>query len=100
MAAPAEGLAIEVAHARPDRQWLLPLVVPAGTSVRGAVLASPLARECPGLDLATAPLGVWGERVPDDRPVRAGDVAVRIGAAAAINSGEKCVIRDQDEEPP
>jgi putative ubiquitin-RnfH superfamily antitoxin RatB of RatAB toxin-antitoxin module len=73
MAAPVEGLPIEVAHARPGRQWVLPLVVPAGTSVRGAVLASPLGRECPGLDLATAPLGVWGERVADDRPVRAGD---------------------------
>jgi hypothetical protein len=73
MVAPAEGIAIEVAHARPDRQWVLPLVVPPGTTVRGAVLASPLALACPGLDLATAPLGVWGERVPDDRVVRAGD---------------------------
>lgn len=73
MAVPADGVPIEVAHARPDRQWVLPLVVPVGTTVRAAVLASPLGRDCPGLDVATAPLGVWGERVPDDRVVRAGD---------------------------
>lgn len=64
---------IEVAYARPDRQWVIALTVPTGTSVRAAVQLSGLAPDCPELELAACPLGVWGHRVPDDRPVRSGD---------------------------
>jgi putative ubiquitin-RnfH superfamily antitoxin RatB of RatAB toxin-antitoxin module len=73
MALPADDCAIEVAYARPDRQWVLTLRVPAGTTVRAAVQASALSIECPELDLTGSPLGVWGQRVPDDRAVRDGD---------------------------
>lgn len=73
MEPPPEYCAIEVAYARPDRQWLLPLRVPAGTTVRAAVQASSLATDCPELDLQRCPLGIWGRRARDDRPVQDGD---------------------------
>jgi putative ubiquitin-RnfH superfamily antitoxin RatB of RatAB toxin-antitoxin module len=39
-------------------QWLLEL--PAGATVRQAVLGSGLAAACPGVELATCDLGIWG----------------------------------------
>ena len=69
----AEDLAVEVAYARPERQWVFALRVPAGTTARQAVIASPVGRECPDVDPATGPIGIFGERVPDDRVLRAGD---------------------------
>jgi putative ubiquitin-RnfH superfamily antitoxin RatB of RatAB toxin-antitoxin module len=68
-----DDCAIQVAYARPDRQWVLPLRVPPGTTVRAAVQASGLAAECPELDADCCPLGVWGRRVKDNRPVQHGD---------------------------
>ena len=73
MATRRETLTIEVAYARPDRQWLLSLEVPAGTTARTAVLASGLAGDCPELDLARCPLGIFGQVVDDGRVLRGGD---------------------------
>jgi putative ubiquitin-RnfH superfamily antitoxin RatB of RatAB toxin-antitoxin module len=73
MASPPDTLRIELAYARPERQWLLALEVQAGTTARQAVLGSGLNRECPELDLAACPLGIFGQVVEDERPVRAGD---------------------------
>ncbi|WP_028241628.1 RnfH family protein [Stutzerimonas azotifigens] len=55
---------VEVAYALPERQKLLRLSVPAGTTVREAALRSGMAKHFPGLDLAAAPLGIFGKAVP------------------------------------
>lgn len=68
---------IEVVLATPARQQVLALAVPSDCTARRAV---ELAREA-GLDLSAAadldaghgPLGVWGERVADERVLADGD---------------------------
>ena len=66
---------IEVVHAAVDRQVLLAVTVPAGTSLRAAVQASGIAAQFPGLDLASCPLGIFGKVVADAdvRAVQSGD---------------------------
>ncbi|PNB75640.1 RnfH family protein [Pseudomonas sp. GW456-E7] len=66
---------IEVVYAAVDRQVLLTVVVPAGTSVRAALLRSAVAKEFPELDLTHCPVGIFGKVVadPESRAVQAGD---------------------------
>jgi len=66
---------IEVVYAAVDRQVLLSLAVPAGTTVRAALLKSGVGSEFPELDLAACPLGVFGKVIsdPDTRTIQAGD---------------------------
>ncbi|VVM50622.1 RnfH family protein [Pseudomonas fluorescens] len=66
---------VEVVYAAVDRQVLLTLVVPLGTSVRAALLGSTVAEAFPELDLANCPVGIFGKVVadPEHRSVQAGD---------------------------
>ena len=72
-ALPAPPMAIEVAYARPDRQWLLVLEVPAGATARDALLASGLLAECPELQIGEPVLGVWSRKVEADTVLETGD---------------------------
>ena len=54
---------IEVAYATPEQQLILPLAVPENTDLRSAVLLSGIAQAFPGLDVAIAPLGLFGRKV-------------------------------------
>ncbi|MGH8562223.1 MAG: RnfH family protein [Nevskiales bacterium] len=54
-------LRVEVAYARPERQVLIPLEVPPGTTLIEAVRQSGILREFPELELAGATLGVFGK---------------------------------------
>jgi len=73
MAARPETIEVEIAYARPDRQWLLVRMLPVGSTARQAALGSGLDRECPELDLAQCPLGIFGQAVDDQRVLRAGE---------------------------
>ncbi|MHC8383738.1 RnfH family protein [Pseudomonas sp. LB3P14] len=66
---------IEVVYAAIDRQVLLSLTVPAGTTVRAALLMSGVGKVFAELDLADCPVGIFGKVIadPDNRPVQAGD---------------------------
>ncbi|WP_395610501.1 RnfH family protein [Pseudomonas sp. B22129] len=66
---------IEVVFAAEDRQVLLALAVPPGTSLRAAVQASGIAAQFPLLALAECPLGIFGKVIadPEVRAVQAGD---------------------------
>ncbi|MGO4311651.1 RnfH family protein [Pseudomonas sp. KB_15] len=66
---------VEVVYAAVDRQVLLTVAVPAGTTVRAALLGSVLAQEFPELDLTQCPVGIFGKVVadPESRAVQAGD---------------------------
>lgn len=57
-------ISIEVVYALPDRQALLKLQLPQGTTAREAVQRSGLEDEFPGLELSTMPLGLFGKRLP------------------------------------
>ncbi|MHC8337435.1 RnfH family protein [Pseudomonas sp. HLT2-19-2] len=66
---------VEVVYAAIDRQVLLSLTVPAGTTVRAALLMSGVGEAFAELDLADCPVGIFGKVVadPDNHPVQAGD---------------------------
>ncbi len=65
----AEGgeITVEVAYALPERQRILALKVPAGTTMLDAAGRSGIARLFEGLDLATAKMGIFGKAVADPR---------------------------------
>ena len=68
-----EMLEVEVAYARPDRQWLVPLRLPAGSTAAQAAAESGILAQCPELDMATLKLGVFGKAVKPDAPLRQHD---------------------------
>ncbi|QOR40500.1 RnfH family protein [Billgrantia diversa] len=72
------GLAVEVVFALPDRQRIVALEVPEGTTARQAVALAGLDRlfpEVPAATFAEADLGIFGKllRDPDVQRLRAGD---------------------------
>ena len=69
----SELLQIEIACALPDRQRLLEMTVPAGTTAREAVLLSEMGEHFEAIDLATCPIGVFGTVVEDSHVLRGGD---------------------------
>ena len=66
---------VEVVYAAIDRQVLLSVMVPAGATVRAALLASGIGEAFSELDLASCPVGIFGKVIadPDRHPVHAGD---------------------------
>lgn len=68
-------IAVEVVYALADKQKLLRLTVPQGTTVREAALRSGMDGFFPVLDLATSPLGIFGKAVPkpDERVLEEGE---------------------------
>ncbi|OXR32474.1 RnfH family protein [Pseudomonas umsongensis] len=66
---------IEVVYTAVDRQLLLSVSVPAGTTVRAALLKSGMHQAFPELDLSQCPVGIFGKVIadPDSRPVQSGD---------------------------
>lgn len=64
---------IEVVHALPERQVLLSLVVPEGTTVTQAVSLSGIAGQLPGVELARCAVGVFGKVVEGGHRLRDGD---------------------------
>jgi len=67
-------IAVEVAYALPERQLILPLEVATGTTALAAAQQSGIEGEFPGLVIdAGTPLGIFGQVVPPQQPLRAGD---------------------------
>jgi len=66
VAEPGE-IAVEVAYALPERQRIIALKVPAGTTMLDAAERSGIARVFEELDLATARMGIYGKAVADPR---------------------------------
>lgn len=69
------SIAVEVVYALAERQKLLRLSVPQGTTVREAALRSGMQQFFPGLDLSQAPLGIFGKAVskPEERVLEEGE---------------------------
>ena len=66
---------VEVVYAAVDRQVLMSVTVPTGTTVRAALLKSGLGEAFSELDLASCPVGIFGKVIadPDKHLVQAGD---------------------------
>lgn len=69
----AERIAIEVAAALPDRQLVVPLLVPEGTTVAQAVALADLPARLPELEIEEGRLGIFGKRRRPGDEVKAGD---------------------------
>jgi putative ubiquitin-RnfH superfamily antitoxin RatB of RatAB toxin-antitoxin module len=57
------GIRVEVVCALAERQLLLDVVVPVGSTLRDAVRLSGIQQHFPELDLGSAPLGLFGKVV-------------------------------------
>jgi len=64
---------VELVYARPDAADAVSLSLPAGATVRDAVLASGMLERHPELGLAKQRFGIFGKRVPPDAPLSPGD---------------------------
>jgi len=68
-----EAIAVEVAYARPDKQLILSLRVPPGTTLSQAAERSGITRHFPEIDLSSAKMGIFGKAEPPDTALREGD---------------------------
>ncbi len=66
----ADSIHIEVAYARPERQEIVELKLPPGSSVQQAVEASGLLQRHPEIELAKAKVGIYGKLARLDTALR------------------------------
>lgn len=64
---------VEVAFAAPDKQLILSVNVPAGTTAKEAAEQSGIVKKFPEIDLAINPMGIFGNQVKPDHALREGD---------------------------
>ena len=70
-----QPIVVEVVYALADKQKLLRLSVPRGTTVRQAAQLSGMRQHFPELDLDSSPLGIFGKTVakPEERVLEEGE---------------------------
>lgn len=71
--ASADGIAVEVVVAMPDRQELCSLRLPPGTDAAGAVTLAGLRSKFPELDWSDTKVAVWGRVVSPEYLLADGD---------------------------
>jgi hypothetical protein len=69
----AESIQIEVAYAKPERQDVIRLQLPAGSTIAQAIEASGLAQRYPEIDLAKTKVGIFGKLSRMDTALRERD---------------------------
>ncbi len=69
----AELVCVEVVYASPQQQTMIPLQVPAGTTLVQAIALSGIVQRHPEIDLAKQAVGVFGEVATLDRVLRDGE---------------------------
>ena len=80
-------LEVEVVYARPERQLLIQLKVPGGSTVRDAIVLSNILNDASGLDLETLAVGIFARRVTLDCILNTGD-RVEIYRPLTMSPGE------------
>ena len=95
MVAESDLIEVEVAYALPERQTLLRLKVPQGTTAQQAVERSRLLERYPDLDLAGSKLGIFAKVVPPERELREGD---RVEVYRPLIADPKAVRQKRAEE--
>lgn len=66
----AESIQIEVAYAKSDRQEVIRLALPKGSTIKQAIEASGLAERYPEIDPAKAKVGIYGKLSKLDTALR------------------------------
>jgi len=56
----SDKIKVEVAYATPEKQKILPIMVAPGTTAEEAVAQSGVDQHFPGVDMASAPKGIFG----------------------------------------
>jgi len=69
----AESINVEVVYALPQRQEIVRLTLPNGSTLHQAVVASGLLEKYPDIDLARSKLGIYGKLSKPDTPLRERD---------------------------
>jgi hypothetical protein len=69
----SEPLQVEITFATPERQELLALEVPAGTTIAEAIEISGIEERFPDEGVGALPSGVWGRVLPGATRLQAGD---------------------------
>lgn len=64
---------VEVTYAQPDKQLILNVNVPEGSTAREAAELSGIVRKFPEIDLETNPMGIFGHQVKPDHVLREND---------------------------
>lgn len=64
---------VEVAYALPERQILIPLALPLGSTAGQAISASGIAGQLPDIDLARQTIGIFGTVCSPDKVLADGD---------------------------
>ena len=66
-------VSVEVVYALPDRQLLIAISLPAGSTVADAIKRSNIQASFDGHDLAAMNTGIWGRPVARDHVIEDGD---------------------------
>ncbi|MFA5530416.1 MAG: RnfH family protein [Thiohalomonadaceae bacterium] len=64
---------VEVAYAKPERQFIIPVEVESGMTLRHAIERSGLLEKCPEIELASTKVGVFGKLSKLDKELRPRD---------------------------
>jgi len=64
---------VEVVYGTPKKQRLVELTLAEGCTAREAAMASALDQDFDDLDLASAPIGIFGQKTTDTQVLNAGD---------------------------
>lgn len=68
-----EMIQVEVAYARPERQVILPVMLPAGSTIEQAIEQSGVLSEFPEIDLGQNKVGIFGKLSKKTAELKAGD---------------------------
>ena len=90
-----ESIHIEVAYATPERQQIIPLRVPLGSTVEACIVRSQISRYFPEIDLKQQKVGIWSKAVKLDHQPREGD---RIEIYRPLIADPKAVRRKRAEQ--
>ena len=89
--AESERLAVEVVYALPDRQRIVSLEVPVGTTALEAARLADIPRYFPGVDPDAHALAIFGDRVKPEHELASGD---RVELLRPLKADPKAVRRE------
>lgn len=69
----AESIKLEITYAKPERQEIISLQLPVGSTIQQVIEASGLLQRHPEIDLAKAKVGIYGKLSRMDTVVRERD---------------------------
>lgn len=66
-------ISVEVAYAKPDRQFIISLTLPVDSTAEQAISESGMLQQFPEIDLSRQKIGIFGQACKLDKPLTDGD---------------------------